>query len=143
MKQLFTIGLMLICALFNSAHAASTWQSLSVSQQQALQPLAQQWAQLPEKQQHSLLHVANRYPTLSPTEKQRFQKNLIAWSKLTPEQRKIAREKYRALSKNHHEKSQLKQKLLKKQSAESILTPTAVSVPSAASSVMSPTQIIN
>lgn len=143
MKQFFFVGLILLCNLFNTACAASTWQSLSVSQQQALQPLAQQWAQLPEKQQHSLLHIANRYPTLSPTEKQRFQKNLIAWSKLTPEQRKIAREKYRALSKNHHEKSRLKQKLLKKQSVDPTITPNAVSAPVATSSAISPTQTIN
>ena len=143
MKHFIIVGLIMLCGLFNTAYAASTWQSLSVSQQQALQPLAQQWAQLPEKQQHSLLHVANRYPSLTSTEKQRFQKKLIAWSKLTPEQRKIAREKYLALSKDHHEKSQLKQKLLKKQSAEPILMPNAVSTPAATSSVISPAQTTN
>ena len=53
---------------------------------------------MPEVQQHNLLNVAKHYPGLTTEEKQRFLSRLGTWSKLTPEQRQAARDKYRAFS---------------------------------------------
>jgi TRAP-type mannitol/chloroaromatic compound transport system substrate-binding protein len=76
-------------------------------------PLAQQWNTFSDKQQSALLLVAKRYPTLTPAEKQRVQKKLTAWSKLTPEQRKAAREKYRTLSQNPIAKNEQAKRIVK------------------------------
>lgn len=100
MKNAILCIFAILCCASNIVFAAQTWQSLDANQRQALAPLAQQWATFSEKQQLALLRVAKRYPTLTLLEKQRLQKKLIAWSKLTPEQRKAAREKYQALNKN-------------------------------------------
>lgn len=102
---------LLLCLAGTTASAASaSWRSLSVAQQEALAPLAQQWDTLPEVQQHRLLKTAKRYSHLTPDQKQRFRDRLTVWSKLTPEQRRAAREKYRAFKKVPAEKrEQVKQ----------------------------------
>lgn len=60
--------------------------------------MSQQWDNLPEAQQQSMINVAKHYPELNAEEKRRFLGRLGAWSKLTPEQRQAARDKYRAFS---------------------------------------------
>lgn len=80
------------------------WAQLTPMQQEALHPLAANWDSLPTKLQKHLLHATGSYTKLSPVQKQRFHSNLEKWSKLTPEQRARAREKYRALRKIQAEK---------------------------------------
>jgi hypothetical protein len=79
-----------------AAEQLSTWQQLEPSQQIALKPLQSQWNTLPSKLQNHLLVASNGYAKLTPVQQQRFQVRLEKWSKLTPEQRKLARKKYLA-----------------------------------------------
>ena len=43
--------------------------------------------------------VADGYPKLKPVQQQRLQKRMKDWAKLTPEQRRAAREKYTTIKK--------------------------------------------
>ena len=90
----------LLMLVLNMASAAAepflTWQKLEPSPQIALKPLQSQWNTLPSKLQNHLLVASNGYAKLTPVQQQRFQVRLEKWSKLTPEQRKLAREKFLA-----------------------------------------------
>lgn len=66
-----------------------------------------------EAQQRNLLDVARYYPELSAEEKQRFLGRLGAWSKLTPEQRQAARDKYRAFSQVPEDKREQVRQIVK------------------------------
>lgn len=99
------IGLVLLlnCNLV-IAEPNKTWNQLSPIQQEALSPLASQWDSLPSKLQNHLLISSKKYPTLTLEKKKLFLSRLQAWSKLTPEQRERARQKYLAIKKLSAEK---------------------------------------
>ena len=91
-----------ISALFSLSALAATlpWSQLTPAQQEALAPLSNEWNALPESQQQQhFIKLAKRYPKLDPVQKQRLHQRLIRWGKLTPEQRKNARDKFQAFSK--------------------------------------------
>jgi hypothetical protein len=86
------------------AETLKPWNLLSPIQQEALSPLASQWDSLPSKLQNHLLLSCKQYPTLTLEKKKLFLSRLQAWSKLTPEQREHARQKYLAIKKLSAEK---------------------------------------
>ena len=100
MSRCSTLLITFFMLVLNMASATAepflTWQQLQPSQQIALKPLQSQWNTLPSKLQNHLLVASNGYAKLTPVQQQRFQVRLEKWSKLTPEQRKLAREKYLA-----------------------------------------------
>ena len=81
-----------------AAEPYKSWTQLTTMQQEALRPLAVQWDSLPTKLQKNLLNTTKHYPQLSLDQKRRFQSRLEKWSKLTPEQREHARNKYKVIS---------------------------------------------
>ncbi len=86
--------------------AKPLWSELSPAQQQALAPLANEWDKLDSLRKNKWLAIGNRYATMKPTEQQRMQERMHDWVKLTPEQRRIARESYaRAKKLNPEQKS--------------------------------------
>jgi Protein of unknown function (DUF3106) len=96
---------------------APAWAELNAEQQRILAPLAKDWDQLEPARKRKWVGVAGRYPTMSQTEQARVQRRMQAWAKLTPEQRRQARESYRNLSKLPPEKKQdLKQQWAEYQS---------------------------
>lgn len=87
-----------------SAHAVDlpkiqqpTWKELSAEQQRVLAPLQDEWDSLESLRRKKWLGIAARYPSMSEDEQVRLQHQMRDWAKLKPEQRKIAREKYKAL----------------------------------------------
>ena len=70
------------------------WSELSPAQQQALAPLTLEWEQLSENGKKKWIEIANRYATMKPAEQQRLQERMREWVKLTPDQRRAARENY-------------------------------------------------
>ncbi|MDD2915716.1 MAG: DUF3106 domain-containing protein [Gallionella sp.] len=109
---------LLLCVTGSSAIAAEkSWHSLTPVQQEALAPLSQQWDKLPELEQHDLLNTASRFPHLTPEQKLRFHSRLETWSKLTPTQRKAAREKYRAFKNVPTEKQEQVKQMVKQEQA--------------------------
>ena len=99
-----------LCIAFSAAAAQSkaeaknaapkpAWTELSASQQPVLAPLQAEWEQLDTTRRRKWVDIANRYPTMKQAEQQRLQKRMQEWSKLTPEERRVAREQYRTLKK--------------------------------------------
>ena len=63
-------------------------------QKQALAPLSADWETLERQRKLKWLEVANRYPGMKPEEQQRSQERMREWTRLTPEQRRVARDTY-------------------------------------------------
>jgi hypothetical protein len=70
------------------------WTDLTPAQQQALAPLAGEWDKLNSARKSKWLAIGNKYASMKPAEQQRVQARMREWIKLTPEQRRIARESY-------------------------------------------------
>ena len=70
------------------------WTDLSPAQQQALAPLAGEWDSLEAVRKNKWLAIANKFPGMTQEEQQRIQERMRDWVKLTPEQRRLARENY-------------------------------------------------
>jgi len=76
-----------------------SWSELTPEQQMVLQPLANDWNTLDAPRRSKWLGIAKRYPAMSPTEQKRMQTRMTDWVKLTPDQRRDAREQYRKIGK--------------------------------------------
>jgi len=98
-----------LCISFSAAAAQSkpeakkapkpAWTELTTAQQQVLLPLQAEWEQLDTTRRGKWVDIANRYPTMKQAEQQRLQKRMQEWAQLTPDERRAAREQYRALKK--------------------------------------------
>jgi hypothetical protein len=90
-----------------AAPANPLWTELTPPQQQALAPLAGEWDKLNSARKSKWLVIGNKFATMKPDEQQRVQARMREWVKLTPEQRRIARESYsRAKQLNSNQKSE-------------------------------------
>lgn len=89
------------CAAFAAGPAKKnpTWSELSPEQQQALSPLAGEWNTLDAQRRAKWLGIAKRYPSMTPVEQKRVQDRMSDWVRLTPDQRRDAREQYRKIGK--------------------------------------------
>ncbi|MDF3834295.1 DUF3106 domain-containing protein [Cupriavidus basilensis] len=76
------------------ANAHPTWEELNPVQQHALAPLAGEWNSFPELNRRKWLKIAERYEKFSPAEQARLQTRMTEWVKMTPQQRRLARENY-------------------------------------------------
>ena len=77
------------------APAAATkpgWKELTPAQQAALLPLQGEWDRMEAARKPKWLGIANRFASMQPAEQQRMHGRMREWVKLTPEQRKVARE---------------------------------------------------
>ena len=98
-----------LCIAFSAAAAQSkpeakkapkpAWTELTTAQQQVLLPLQAEWEQLDTTRRRKWVDIANRYPTMKQAEQKRLQKRMQEWAQLTPDERRAAREQYRALKK--------------------------------------------
>jgi hypothetical protein len=77
-----------------NANARPTWDELTPVQQRILAPLAGEWNSFPELNRRKWLQIAERYPKFSPAEQARLQTRMSEWVKMTPQQRRVARENY-------------------------------------------------
>jgi len=71
-----------------------TWTQLSPQQREALAPLASHWTTIPADRKRKWLEIADKYPQLSPEGKERLHARMAEFIKLTPEQRRTARENF-------------------------------------------------
>lgn len=76
-------------------YAQPLWSDLKPAQQRVLEPFASQWNSLPNDVKVAWLALADRYPRTSPAEQARTTARIREWARLTPEQRKLARQNYR------------------------------------------------
>lgn len=70
------------------------WKDLTAAQRIALDPLKAEWDHLDSARKAKWIDIANRYGSMKPDEQQRVQERMRAWVKLTPEERRVARENY-------------------------------------------------
>ncbi|MGH8789647.1 MAG: DUF3106 domain-containing protein [Cupriavidus necator] len=77
-----------------ATNARPAWADLSPVNQRILAPLQPLWDSLPELNRHKWLRIAERYPKFSPAEQARLQARMAEWVKMTPQQRRLARENY-------------------------------------------------
>lgn len=77
-----------------SAEPAPAWASLTVTQQQALTPLQQDWSTLDRNRKQKWLAVAARFPSLPAPERQRIQQRMSDWARLTPAEREQTRQQF-------------------------------------------------
>lgn len=94
-RQLLILSLLLPMAA--SAAEPRTWNELGKAEQAALAPLSADWNSMPARQREKLLVVARDFPTLSPGRQKLLHSRLRAWSRLTAEERQIARDNYRKI----------------------------------------------
>lgn len=60
-----------------------------------LAPFAEGWNALPLEEKRAWVALADKYPRLTSAEKDKAAERIRDWAKLTPEQRKLARQNYR------------------------------------------------
>jgi hypothetical protein len=75
------------------------WAELTAEQQQTLAPLKADWDTLEPDRRLKWIAIAKRYPRMKVQEQERVQRRMQAWARLTPEQRRVARESYKHLAK--------------------------------------------
>ncbi|MES2899762.1 MAG: DUF3106 domain-containing protein [Pseudomonadota bacterium] len=103
----FTRSAMLVIALLGACATVSAqtppvqtpakpllWNQLSRPQQVALEPLLAEWDKMDAARKQKWLEIANRYSSMKPDEQQRMHERMRDWLKLTPEERRVARENY-------------------------------------------------
>jgi hypothetical protein len=81
------------------AQARPAWAELTAEQQKVLAPLKADWESLEPERRRKWIGVANRYPRMTAQAQERVQRRMQVWAKLTPEQRRQARETYKQLVK--------------------------------------------
>ena len=74
-------------AALPAADNGVAWASLSRGQQNALAPLARDWAGIAAAQQHKWLELAARLPAMPLDEQQRVQARMTEWAHMTPQER--------------------------------------------------------
>jgi DNA-binding CsgD family transcriptional regulator len=75
------------------------WAELTAEQQQILAPLKPDWDTLEPERRQKWIAIAKRYPRMKVQEQERVQRRMQAWARLTPEQRRQARDTYKHLAK--------------------------------------------
>jgi hypothetical protein len=94
MFRLRLASLALAMLLGTGSVAAQTWQQLSPQQRAALAPLERDWATLDAERKQKWVEVAARMPSMSAAERQRIQARMTDWSRMTPDERGRARQRY-------------------------------------------------
>jgi len=70
------------------------WRDLTPPQQLALAPLQPEWDAMDGARKKKWLELSRRFGSMNPTEQGRVHERMRQWMRLTPEQRKLARENY-------------------------------------------------
>ncbi|MBL8492215.1 MAG: DUF3106 domain-containing protein [Rhodocyclaceae bacterium] len=83
-----------------------SWLELSPEQKHILAPLASDWDSLEPYRKKKWLGISTRYPSMTAEEQARVQSNMRDWARLSSEERKAAREKFKNLKKSPPETQQ-------------------------------------
>ncbi|HEY0879440.1 MAG TPA: DUF3106 domain-containing protein [Zeimonas sp.] len=71
------------------------WSDLTDDQRAVLEPFERQWNGWSAVEKRSWVKLADRVPGMSGEERERVDRRIREWAKLTPEQRRLARQNYR------------------------------------------------
>jgi hypothetical protein len=70
------------------------WARLTSAEHVALAPFAAQWDSFSDERKRKWIKIASRYPKLSPDAQKRLHERMAEWVRMTPDQRRVARENY-------------------------------------------------
>ncbi|KML51913.1 membrane protein [Burkholderia cepacia] len=73
-----------------------SWARLTPAQHAALAPFADQWDGFSDARKRKWLKIASRFAKLTPDDQKRLQDRMTEWARMTPEQRRVARENYQS-----------------------------------------------
>ena len=96
----------------------SGWSLLSDDERKILQPLGAQWETMGSTQQEKWRAIAKKYPTLSLREQQKIQRRMTRWAGIAPEQRAVARKKFKTYKKNPEEQERVRSAWQSRQAAK-------------------------
>jgi len=71
-----------------------SWDQLTGNEQKILSPLENDWDLLSQDRKQKWRQVATRYEKMSATDQERLQSRMREWAKLSPTERRIARDNY-------------------------------------------------
>lgn len=86
------------------AQPRPAWAELTAEQQKILAPLKADWESLEPERRRKWIGVAKRYPKMTAQAQERVQRRMQTWVRLSPEQRRQARETYKQIVKVPREK---------------------------------------
>lgn len=81
-------------AAISSNSAALKWAKLNSSQHLALAPFAHDWDNFSDSRKLKWLKIATQYPNLSPEAQDQLHQKMAEWVRMSPEQRRTARENF-------------------------------------------------
>lgn len=71
-----------------------SWAHLSPEQHAALAPFASEWDTFSDERKRKWIKIAARFAKMSPDAQKRLHDRMIEWIRMTPDQRRVARENY-------------------------------------------------
>jgi hypothetical protein len=77
-----------------SSDSPLSWSRLSEAQHAALAPFATLWDSFSDERKQKWIKIASRYHKMSPEAQERLHKRMEEWARMTPDERKVARENY-------------------------------------------------
>ena len=97
-RRAFQILIPLFLSLAPQAPSAAetpAWRDVPPRLQGILGPLEQDWESLDTERRRKWLSIAEGYERMTPGEQQNLLSRMRSWAKLSPEERRLARERYR------------------------------------------------
>ncbi|MEW9585935.1 DUF3106 domain-containing protein [Paraburkholderia sp. DGU8] len=76
------------------SNSPMAWSRLSAAQHVALAPFESQWDSFSDERKRKWLKIALRYPKMSTDAQKRLHERMTEWVRMTPDQRRVARENY-------------------------------------------------
>ncbi|MGF6571032.1 putative Fe-S protein YdhL (DUF1289 family) [Paraburkholderia sp. GAS333] len=70
------------------------WSRLTSAEHIALAPFEAQWDSFSDERKRKWIKIASRYPKMSPDAQKRLHDRMSEWVRMTPDQRRVARENY-------------------------------------------------
>ncbi|CAB3791486.1 hypothetical protein LMG28614_03327 [Paraburkholderia ultramafica] len=70
------------------------WSRLTSAEHLALAPFEAQWDSFSDERKRKWIKIALRYPKMSPDAQKRLHDRMSEWVRMTPDQRRVARENY-------------------------------------------------
>ncbi|MEZ0604860.1 DUF3106 domain-containing protein [Paraburkholderia sp. IW21] len=78
----------------SDSNSPMAWSRLSSAEHIALAPFASEWDSFSDERKRKWIKIALRYPKLSPDAQKRLHDRMTEWVRMTPDQRRVARENY-------------------------------------------------
>jgi len=76
------------------SNSPMAWSRLTSAEHIALAPFESQWDSFSDERKRKWIKIASRYPKMSPDAQKRLHERMAEWVRMTPDQRRVARENY-------------------------------------------------